>query len=109
MAVKTKIASDLFRQKWFRELKPELKLLWLYLTTCIMLHITISKPDLEGAADGLVSIISTVLILCLLLGWFGCWEDKIIRWQWDFFCNIFPLILLMVCILGGAVLLIRRR
>lgn len=32
MAVKTKIASDLFRQKWFRELKPELKLLWLYLT-----------------------------------------------------------------------------
>ena len=32
MAVKTKIASDLFRQKWFRQLKPEHKLLWLYLT-----------------------------------------------------------------------------
>lgn len=32
MAVKTKIASDLFRQKWFRELSPEHKLLWLYIT-----------------------------------------------------------------------------
>lgn len=32
MAVKTKIASDLFRQRWFRELRPEHKLLWLYLT-----------------------------------------------------------------------------
>ena len=31
MAVKTKIASDLFRQKWFRELRPEYKLLWLFL------------------------------------------------------------------------------
>ena len=31
MAVKTKIASDLFRQKWFRELLPEHKLLWLHL------------------------------------------------------------------------------
>lgn len=32
MAIKTKLASDLFRQKWFRELKPEHKLLWLHLT-----------------------------------------------------------------------------
>lgn len=31
MAVKTKIANDLFRQKWFRELLPEHKLLWLHL------------------------------------------------------------------------------
>lgn len=31
MAVKTKVASDLFRQRWFRELAPEYKTLWLYL------------------------------------------------------------------------------
>ena len=32
MSEKTKIATDLFRNKWYRELAPEYKALWLYLT-----------------------------------------------------------------------------
>lgn len=32
MSLKTKVANDLFRQKWFRKLSPKYKALWLLLT-----------------------------------------------------------------------------
>ena len=42
---------------------------WLYLFLTISSHITLSKPDLEGAKDGAVFLIAAVFVLELLLGW----------------------------------------
>ena len=81
--------------------------LWLYLAFTTASHITLSKPDLEGAADGITVIASSVSILCLVLGWLGNWENAIIHYLWNFFLDFVPLFLLLTAI-GGVFALFFR-
>ena len=55
--------------------------LWIYLTISIASHITLSSSDLDGATDGLLMIIITVLLGSLLLGWTGNWAEYIWRYE----------------------------
>ena len=59
--------------------------IWLYLALTIASHITLSPPDLKGAADGGIAILTTSALAFLLFGWCGEWEEQII----DFFKNLF--------------------
>ena len=59
--------------------------IWLYLALTIASHITLSPPDLKGAADGGITILTTSALAFLLFGWCGEWEEQII----DFFKNLF--------------------
>ena len=59
--------------------------IWLYLALTIASHITLSPPDLKGAADGGITILTTSALAFLLFGWCGEWEEQII----DFFQNLF--------------------
>ena len=43
--------------------------LWLYLFLSIGSHITLSPPDIKGAADGILVLIASVLIFELLFAW----------------------------------------
>ena len=58
---------------------------WLYFALTIASHITLSPPDLVGATDGGVAILTTALLCFLLLGWCGEWEHSVI----DFFKQLF--------------------
>ncbi|MBE6367596.1 MAG: hypothetical protein E7052_06780 [Lentisphaerae bacterium] len=55
--------------------------LWLYLSLTIASHITLSPPDLKGAADGLVMIVLVVMLANLLLSWLGNWSEVV--WQYE--------------------------
>ena len=59
--------------------------IWLYLALTIASHIALSPPDLKGAADGGITILTTSALAFLLFGWCGEWEEQII----DFFKNLF--------------------
>ena len=43
--------------------------IWFYLSLSIALHINLSAPDIASAWQGLITIILTVFILFILLGW----------------------------------------
>jgi hypothetical protein len=43
--------------------------LWLYILFTVGAHITLSPPDLKGAADGGVALAAVLLMLGFLLGW----------------------------------------
>ena len=58
---------------------------WLYFALTIASHITLSPPDLVGATDGGVAILTTALLCFLLFGWCGEWEHSVI----DFFKQLF--------------------
>ena len=66
--------------------------LWIYLVLSVAAHITLSKADLEGAADGLVFLVCSLCAAVLLLGWCGNWETHLISLQWRFWGNAFPVI-----------------
>lgn len=51
--------------------------LWLYLALTISSHITLSPPDLHGAADGFGMFCGTLLLTNVLLGWCGNWPQVI--------------------------------
>ena len=59
--------------------------LWLYIALTVGSHITLSKPDLTGAKDGLLMLCGAVLFCCLVLGWCGPWEETVIGALKDFF------------------------
>ena len=65
---------------------------WLYIALTVGSHITLSKPDLEGAKDGLLMLIGIVTVVCLFLGWGGNWETTLAEWLKDFFLGQLPLI-----------------
>ena len=67
--------------------------LWIYLSFTIISHVTLSREDLEGAADGFAVIVGMVLLLCLLGGWMGDWESVCIRGLWRIFTGLLPLLL----------------
>ena len=66
--------------------------IWLYIALTISSHITLSKPDLSGAKDGLLMLCGIVFFSCLFLGWCGDWETSIAEWLKDFFLGQLPLV-----------------
>lgn len=52
--------------------------LWLYLMLAIGSHISLSDADFHSVADGIGFLILLPLIFCVLLGWVGNWEEKLI-------------------------------
>ena len=55
--------------------------LWIYLSFSIFAHIALSRSDLEGAADGLLLLIVSVLLCSILLGWCGPWEETVLKFE----------------------------
>lgn len=72
---------------------------WLYFALTVGSHITLSKPDLNGAKDGLLILCAIVMIGCLVLGWCGNWETIIAEWLKNFFLGQLPLIGTIFCLL----------
>lgn len=52
--------------------------LWFYLMLAIAAHISLSKADLRCAADGIGFLIMLPILLCVVLGWIGDWEEALI-------------------------------
>lgn len=73
--------------------------LWLYLALTIASHITLSPPDLAGAADGASAMIGLVLFCCLCFGWCGDWEMVVISICKGAFLSVFTLLVLLIAIL----------
>lgn len=71
--------------------------LWLYLALTVASHITLSPPDLKGAADGLWVIVVVVMLANLLLGWTGSWAEYI--WQ----CEVVMLTKLLIAVMGTLI------
>ena len=74
---------------------------WLYLTLTVAAHITLSPPDLSGAADGGSIMVITLLLSFLLFGWCGEWERPVIDFFKNFFlssCGIFSFVLILLFI-----------
>lgn len=72
---------------------------WLYIALTVSSHITLSKPDLDGAKDGLLILCAIVMIACLVLGWCGNWEAVIATWLKNFYLGQLPLIGTIFCLL----------
>ena len=73
--------------------------IWLYIALTVGSHITLSKPDLSGAKDGLLMLCGAVMIGCLVLGWCGDWETTLAGWLKDFFLGQLALIGTIFCLL----------
>ena len=52
--------------------------LWLYLMLTIGSHISLSDADFHSVADGIGFLVLLLLVFCVLLGWVGNWEEKLI-------------------------------
>jgi hypothetical protein len=74
---------------------------WLYLTLTVASHITLSPPDLSGAADGGGVMVITLLSGFLLFGWCGEWERPVIEFFKNLVlssCGIFSFVLILLLI-----------
>ena len=73
--------------------------IWLYLALTIASHITLSPPDLKGAADGGITILTTSALAFLLFGWCGEWEEQIIDFLQNLFISSFQFTLSFIILL----------
>jgi len=73
--------------------------LWLYIALTVGSHITLSKSDLKGAADGLLILCVIVMLGCLVLVWCGDLETVIAEWLKNFFLGQVALIGTIFCLL----------
>ena len=87
--------------------------LWLYLILTICSHITLSKPDLSGAKEGALTLIATVFVFELLLGWCNSLNGYIGNFLFSVFLNIYNVLgLLLIATAFLAIILtifIRKR
>ena len=86
--------------------------IWLYLALTISSHITLSPPDLAGSVDGGIAIMATALLVFLLLGWCGDWENEIIEFLKDVFLSslsIFSFIIILLFIFSVICKVLSRR
>lgn len=81
--------------------------IWLYLTLTILSHITLSGPDLKGAFDGGIAIVTAVLLLFVLFGWCGEWESELIDNSKNLFFSFMPLLILFLLLSGTAAVIFR--
>ena len=54
---------------------------WLYLAVTTASHITLSPPDLKGAADGAIVIVIVIFIANLFFSWHGTWAEQL--WHYE--------------------------
>ena len=66
--------------------------IWLYIALTVGSHITLSRSDLKGAADGLLILCGIIFFSCLVFGWCGNWETVVIAWLINFFFGQLPFI-----------------
>ena len=52
---------------------------WLYLRLAIGSHSSLSDADFHSVADGIGFLVLLPLIFCIVLGWVGNWEEKLIE------------------------------
>lgn len=86
--------------------------IWLYLALTISSHITLSPPDLAGSVDGGIAIMATALLVFLLLGWCGDWENEIIEFLKNVFLSslsIFSFIIILLFIFSVICKVLSRR
>ena len=86
--------------------------IWLYLALTISSHITLSPPDLAGSVDGGIAIMATALMVFLLLGWCGDWENEIIEFLKNVFLSslsIFSFIIILLFIFSVICKVLSRR
>ena len=89
------IKQTVFAFDFWKSYKPWL---WLYCVFTIFSHITLSPPDLRGAADGLVVLVTATVLLCLIFGKCGEWEEWVLGWLKLFLERVFPLFCLIIVI-----------
>lgn len=82
--------------------------LWIYLVLSVAAHITLSKADLRGAADGLCFLLLALLAAVLLFGWCGNWEELLISWQWRCWKSALPVIFLFIIFSVGTGMLMNK-
>lgn len=71
---------------------------WIYLVLTISSHITLSPSDLSGAKEGVVTLLATVLLFELLLGWsrpIGAWVEKVLYQLFTYISSILGIFLLL--------------
>ena len=84
---------------------------WLYLVVVIAANITLSKPDIEGALDGLVAIVIFTLIFNTCVLWFYDFPEVFVRHVSQFVITLIPIVLTLLAlflILWLTLLLLRR-
>ena len=72
--------------------------LWLYLSLSIAAHITLSRPDIEGAWLGFVTLILTVLVVFLICGMFDGFFAKANNAAHFFAGNMMPVFVELVAV-----------
>ena len=84
--------------------------LWLYCTFTAFSHMTLSPPDLRGAADGLVMLITVTALSCLAFGWYGEWEIRLLEWMKLFQERLLPIFgtFIMISLAVAGILIIIR-
>lgn len=83
--------KDAFGWQWF---------VWAYLAFAIGANITLSPPDIEGAATGFFFIAFCVLAVCLVSGWYDSWPGHATESIRLFTGRFFPPILTILAIIG---------
>ena len=87
--------------------------LWLYLFLTVSSHITLSPPDLEGAADGGVFIIALTLVLTVTLDKCCSFTDQAWKLLTEFWSVCLPLLIGALALTAAfallLALLIRKR
>ena len=72
--------------------------LWVYLSLSIAAHITLSRPDIEGAWMGFVTLILTVLVVFLICGMFNGFFAKANKAAHFFAGNMMPVFIELVAV-----------
>ena len=72
--------------------------LWLYLSLSVAAHITLSRPDIEGAWTGFVTLILTVLVAFLILGLFDGFFARANHAARFFAANMMPVFVELVAV-----------
>ncbi|MBR0458184.1 MAG: hypothetical protein IJJ26_03005 [Victivallales bacterium] len=87
------LSKDAFGWRWF---------LWVYLAFAIGANITLSAPDIDGACFGFGVIVTCLLVVCLVSGWYHSWPSQAAQAIHQFTDSFFPMVLTVLAIIGVA-------
>jgi hypothetical protein len=76
---------------------------FIYLVFCIGSHVTLSRSDIKGATQGLLTLITTLLLLNWCTMWLGEFSLRASQWISQY-CGIFSAVMLFVLALDSLVL-----
>jgi len=77
----------------------------MYLVFCIGSHVTLSRSDVKGATQGLLTLITGLLIFNWLTLWLGEFSLKTCQWLSQY-CGVFYTVMLFALTLNGLVLVL---